>query len=298
MTECFDRSLAGIQVSAKITEKLFMRINTNMGAIQSQRALTTVNRETEESFGKLASGERITKAADDAAGLAISEKMKANIRSSKMASRNANDGISMVQVAEGGLNESTSVLTRMRELAMQAASDSVSDTERAMTQMEFQGMKMELERIAQGTVFNGKKLLNGSGSQMDFQVGVAGAGVNDQISYDAGGFNASIAALGVGSVEVLSKQGAQQSLGVIDQAFNKISTQRSSLGSIQNRLLSSSNNLGYYTENMSVSNSRIRDLDYASEASKQARNTTVQSAATAVASQANTTPQAALRLFS
>lgn len=274
-----------------------MRINTNIGAIQSQRALTAVNRETEESFAKLASGERITKAADDAAGLAISEKMKANIRSSKMANRNANDGISMVQVAEGGLNESTSVLTRMRELAMQAATDSVSDTERAMTQMEFQGMKMELERIAQGTVFNGKKLLNGSGSKMDFQIGVAGAGDNDQISYDTGGFNSSIAALGVGSVEVLSKQSAQESLGVIDQAFNKIASQRSSLGSIQNRLMSSSNNLGYYTENMSASNSRIRDVDYAAETSKQARNATVQSAATAVAAQANTTPQAALRLL-
>ncbi len=274
-----------------------MRINTNIGAIQAQRAMTTVNRESEESFAKLSSGERITKAADDAAGLAISEKMKANIRSSKMANRNANDGISMVQVAEGGLNESTSILTRMRELAMQAATDSVADSERSMIQMEFQGMKMELERIAKGTVFNGKKLLDGSGSQMDFQIGVAGAGDNDQISYNAGGFNATIGALGVGSVDVISKQSAQESLGVLDQAFDKIAKQRSSLGSIQNRLMSSSNNLGHYTENMSASNSRIRDVDVASETSKQARNMAVMQAAVAVGAQANTTPEAALRLL-
>lgn len=274
-----------------------MRINTNIGAMQAQRAMTTVNRESEESFAKLSSGERITKAADDAAGLAISEKMKANIRSSKMASRNANDGISMVQVAEGGLNESTSILTRMRELAVQAATDTVADSERSMIQMEFQGMKMELERIARGTSFNGKKLLDGSGSKMDFQIGVAGAGENDKISYNTGGFNATISALGVGSVDVLSKSAAQQSLGVLDQAFDKIANQRSSLGSIQNRLLSSSNNLGYYTENMSASNSRIRDVDVASESSKLARNSTVTQAAVAVGAQANTTPEAALRLL-
>jgi flagellin len=274
-----------------------MRINTNIGAMQAQRAMTTVSRESEESFAKLASGERITKAADDAAGLAISEKMKANIRSSKMASRNANDGISMVQVAEGGLNESTSILTRMRELAMQAATDTVADSERGMIQMEFQGMKMELERIARVTAFNGKKLLDGSGSKMDFQIGVAGAGENDQISYDTGGFNATISALGVGGVDVLSKPAAQQSLAVLDQAFDKIASQRSSLGSIQNRLMSSSNNLGYYTENMSASNSRIRDVDVANESSKQARNMTVMQAAVAVGAQANTSPQAALRLF-
>jgi flagellin len=274
-----------------------MRVNTNIGAIQAQRAMTTVNRESEESSAKLASGERITKAADDAAGLAISEKMKASIRSAKMANRNANDGISMVQVAEGGLNESTSILTRMRELAMQAATDSVADSERSMIQMEFQGMKMELERIAKVTVFNGKKLLDGSGSRMDFQIGVAGAGENDQISYNAGGFNATIGALGVGGVEVMSKQSAQQSLAVLDQAFDKIANQRSSLGSIQNRLLSSSNNLGHYTENMSASNSRIRDVDIASESSKQARNMTVMQAAVAVGAQANATPEAALRLL-
>ena len=274
-----------------------MRVNTNVGAIQAQRAMTTVNRESEESSAKLASGERITKAADDAAGLAISEKMKASIRSAKMANRNANDGISMVQVAEGGLNESTSILTRMRELAMQAATDSVADSERSMIQMEFQGMKMELERIAKVTVFNGKKLLDGSGSRMDFQIGMAGAGENDQISYNAGGFNATIGALGVGGVEVMSKQSAQKSLAVLDQAFDKIANQRSSLGSIQNRLLSSSNNLGHYTENMSASNSRIRDVDIASETSKQARNMTVMQAAVAVGAQANTTPEAALRLL-
>ena len=148
------------------------RINTNVAALASQRAMSTVNRETEESLGKLSSGQRITKASDDAAGLAISEKLKAHIRSSKQANRNANDAISLVQVAEGGLNESSSILTRMRELAIQAATDTLSDTERGLTDYEYQTMKNELDRIAQVTQFNGKKVLNGTNLAMDFQVGV------------------------------------------------------------------------------------------------------------------------------
>lgn len=268
-----------------------------MAAIQSHRTMTTVGRETEESSAKLASGSRIAKAADDAAGLAISERMKSHIRSSKQAGRNANDGISLVQVAEGGLNESTALLTRMRELAVQAASSTMDDSNRAMTEMEYQGLKAELDRIAAGTRFNGRSLLDGSGGEMDFHVGLFEGGM-DRITYGAGEFNSSVSSLGVGGVSLLSQQGAQSSLGVLDQAFNKIANQRSQLGSIQNRLLSSSNNLGIYSDNMSAANSRIRDVDVADEASKQARNSVVMQAAVATGAQANVEPQRALKLLS
>jgi flagellin len=273
------------------------RINTNIPALQSQRAMSTVNRESEESFHKLASGERIAKAADDAAGLAISEKMKANIRSSKQASRNANDGISLVQVTEGGLNESTSILIRLKELSIQAATDTVSDSERAMSNHEYQSLKSELDRIANVTEFNGKKVLNGSGGRLDFQVGVGEDGEEDRITIHTSKFNATQSALGVQGLNILSKQSAQASIEKIDGAVNEISSQRSLLGSIQNRLISSSTNLDIYTTNMSSANSRIRDLDYADETSKQARNSVVGQAGTAVMAQANTSGSTALKLL-
>lgn len=267
-----------------------------MSSLQAQRPLKAVTREKEESSVKLASGERITKAADDAAGLAISEKLKAEIRSSRQANRNANDGLSLVQVAEGGLSESSGILTRMRELSIQSASDTMSDSERAMSNMEYQAFKNELNRIAQITEFNGKKLLNGSGSQLDFQVGVGDNSADDHISYNPNAVNATTSALGVAHISIESKYNAQQSLSVIDAAINKISGHRSLLGSIQNRLQTSSNNLGIYTENMSAANNRIRDLDYAVETANQARNNIVSDASTAVMAQANTVGQNALKL--
>lgn len=273
------------------------RINTNISAIQAQTPLSKVSREIEESTAKLSSGERITRAADDAAGLAISEKLKAEIRSSKQANRNANDGISLIQTAEGGLNESSSILTRMRELAIQAASDTLTDADRSKSSLEYQALKSELDRISKTTEFNGTKLLNGSGPTLDFQVGVGSNNFEDQISYKTSQMNSGLEALGVGSSIISSKSGAQQSLSQIDSAINKISGQRSILGSLQNRLSSSSNNLYVYTENMSASNSRIRDVDFAEETAKQARNTIISSAGTAVLAQANTSGQGALKLL-
>lgn len=272
------------------------RVNTNLSSLQAQRPLKTVVRETHESSAKLASGERITKAADDAAGLAISEKMKAEIRSSRQANRNANDGLSLVQVAEGGLNESSSILTRMRELAIQSASDHMSDSERGMSDREYQAYKDELNRIAQITEFNGKKLLNGSSLQLDFQVGVGSNSADDQISFNTNSVNASTASLGVAHLSISSKYGAQQSLGTIDRAIDKVSGHRALLGSIQNRLQTSSNNLGIYVQNMSFSNSQIRDVDYALETANQARNSIITQTSTAVLAQANTQGQNALKL--
>lgn len=274
------------------------RINTNMSSLQAQTPMKKVARETEESFAKLSSGERITKAADDAAGLAISEKLKAEIRSSRQANRNANDGISLVQTAEGGLNETSSLLTRMRELSMQAASDTLSDSDREKSSYEYNNIKQELERIAQSTEFNGRKLLNGQGPKLDFQVGVGSHSSDDIISFNSSNINAGIDSLGVSNVSINSKFNAQESLSIIDSAINKVSAQRSTIGSIQNRLNTSSNNLQIYTENMSSANSRIRDVDYAVETSNQARNSILTNANTAVLAQANMSGQGALKLIS
>ena len=274
------------------------RINTNMASLQAQTPLKQVSRETEESFAKLSSGQRITKAADDAAGLAISEKLKAEIRSSKQAGRNANDGISLVQTAEGGLNETSSLLTRMRELAMQAASDTLTDSDRAKSSMEYEQIKDELDRISQVTEFNGQKLLNGSGPRLDFQVGVGSHSSDDVISYDSKKLNSGTQSLGVSSATITSKVAAQQSLSSVDRAINRVSEQRSIIGSIQNRLTTSSNNLMIYNENMNAANSRIRDVDYALETSNNARLGILNSTNTAVMAQANMTGQNALKLLS
>jgi len=273
------------------------RINTNIASMQAQSSLSKVNKEGQESFAKLSSGSRITKAADDAAGLAISEKLKSEIRSAQQANRNANDGISMVQVAEGGLNETSNILTRMRELAMQSASDTVGDTERQMTNLEYQQLKSEMERISQVTQFNGKSLLNGEGGKVEFQIGTSADEFKDRIAFEPGQLNSGVEALGVDSLEVSSKEGAQESLAKLDSAIEKVSGQRAVLGALQNRLTSTSNNLQVYTENMSAANSRIRDVDYAEETAKQARNNILTAAGTSVLAQANVSGQNALKLI-
>lgn len=273
------------------------RINTNVASLQAQTSLSKVNKEAQESFSKLSSGSRITKSADDAAGLAISEKLKSEIRSAQQANRNANDGISMVQVAEGGLNETSNILIRMRELAVQSASDTVGDVERGMSNLEYQQLKQEMDRISQVTQYNGTNLLDGSGDKKEFQVGTGADEFKDRISFDPGMLNSGLDSLGVEGIEVSSKEGAQDSLATIDSAIEKVSGQRALLGSIQNRLTSTTNNLQTYTENMSAANSRIRDVDYAEETAKQARNQIITAAGTSVLAQANVSGQNALKLI-
>jgi flagellin len=273
------------------------RINTNVSSIAAQRSLSVNNREAEGNLSKLSSGSRITKAADDAAGLAISEKMKAGIRSMKQADRNANDGISMVQTAEGSLNEVSSILTRMRELAVQTSSDTVGDTERGMTNMEYQNLKLELERISQVTEFNGKKLLDGQGGKYDFQVGINNDDFQDRITYDSKVVNTRLDSLGVAELDVSSKSGSQESLSALDSAIEKVSGHRAFLGAIQNRLVSTSNNLQVNVENLSAANSRIRDVDYAEATAAKAKNDILGAAGTSVLAQANMTGQNALKLI-
>lgn len=273
------------------------RINTNVSSIAAQRSLSVNSRESESNLAKLSSGTRITKAADDAAGLAISEKMKANIRSLKQADRNANDGISMVQTAEGGLNETSAILTRMRELAIQTSSDTVGDVERGMSNMEYQNLKLELERISQVTEFNGKKLLNGEGDKYDFQIGANNDAFQDRITYDAKQVNSKMDSLGISELDVSSKEGSQESLASLDSAIEKVSGFRAFLGGIQNRLVSTSNNLQVNVENMSAANSRIRDVDYADATATKAKNDILSSAGTSVLAQANMSGQNALKLI-
>ncbi len=273
------------------------RINTNTASISAQRALSVNNKESEASLAKLSSGSRITKAADDAAGLAISEKLKAQSRSLQQANRNANDGISMIQVAEGGLNETQNILTRLRELGIQAASDTVGDTERSFTNMEYQQLKSELQRIAEVTEFNGTKLLDGSGDIYDFQIGVNNNDFQDRISYDATYTNASLDALEIDGLGVDSKESAQESLASVDSAIETVSRYRSNLGALQNRLTSTSNNLQVADENIQSANSRIRDVDYALETATNTRNSILNQAGTSVLAQANTNGQNALRLI-
>jgi flagellin len=272
------------------------RINTNVASLQTQNALNRVNRDSQDSLSKLASGSRITKAADDAAGLGISEKLKATIRSTQQANRNANDGISMVQVAEGGLNETSNILVRMRELSIQAASDTVGDSERGMANLEYQALKSEMDRISQVTEFNGKKLLNGEADAYEFQIGINGEAFENRIDFQASELDAGLESLGVNRVDIGSKEGAQDSLAYLDAAVEKVSSQRAVLGSLQNRLVSTSNNLQNTAENMSAANSRIRDVDYAEETAKQTRNQILSSAGTSVLAQANMSSQGALKL--
>ncbi|MBD65874.1 MAG: flagellin FliC [Halobacteriovoraceae bacterium] len=273
------------------------RINTNVSSIAAQRSLSQVNRSQTDTLSKMSSGSRISKAADDAAGLAISEKLKAQIRSSAQAERNANDGVSMVQTAEGGLNEISNMLTRLRELSIQAASDTVGDTERGFTNMEYQQLKSEIQRISEVTEFNGRKLLNGTGEVIDFQIGTNNDSFQDRISFDAKMTDSSLGSLNIGEIDVVSKENAQNSLSNIDKAIETISGQRAALGAIQNRLVSTTNNLQITQENLSAANSRIRDVDYAQISAENAKNNILNQAGTAVLAQANANGQGALRLL-
>lgn len=273
------------------------RIATNVNAITAQRSLKKLSVQEGITSAQLASGSRITRSADDSAGLAISEKLRANIRSSQQANRNANDGISMIQVAEGGLTESANIMIRLRELAIQSASDTVGNVERGYTDLEFQQLKNELERISQTTKYNGVGLLDGSGEQLDFQIGSGNNDFQDRIAYKPGEINAGLDALGMGSEAVSDKESAQNSLEKIDSAINTVSGQRAILGSLQNRLLTTSANLETSVENMSSANSRIRDVDYAEATAKQTQVNIMKQAGISVLGQANQTPTQALRLI-
>ena len=274
-----------------------MRVTTNIAALNAQRNLVGSQRQINDSMAKLASGSRINKAADDAAGLAISESFKAQIRSAAQAQRNANDGISMVQTAEGGLNEIGNIVVRLRELGIQASSDTIGQTERGMLNKEVGQLKSEIQRIASVTTWGTTKLLDGSSPQFDFQVGIRNNAEEDRISFKAGENVATLDALGLSGLDFSSKDGAQEALSKLDDAQTSISGTRANLGALQNRLTSTVDNLGVAQENMSAANSRIRDTDVAQASSEMTRNNILLQAGTSTLAQANQSNQLALKLI-
>lgn len=273
-----------------------LRVTTNMPAINAQRNLINSQRAIQTSSAQLAGGSRITKSADDAAGLAISENMKSQIRSSVQARRNANDGISLVQTAEGGLNETSNIITRMRELAIQAASDTVGLVERDMIDKEVQQLKAEVQRISNTTTWNTTKLLDGSTAVFDFQVGLY-ATENDMISFDSAQNVSTLDGLGLTDITYLEKETSKDALVLLDTAQTSINGMRANLGALQNRLVSTTDTLAVSEENLAAANSRIRDTDVAASSTEMARNNVMLQAGTATLAQANQNGQLALKLI-
>ncbi len=274
-----------------------LRIATNITALNAQRQMAITRANLDKTLERLASGSRINHAGDDAAGLAISENLRAQIRGVRQAKRNAQDGVSLIQVSEGGLNEISNMLVRLRELSIQAASDTIGDNERQFADREFQSLKQEIDRIANVTQFNGIPLLNGKAGIFEIQVGVHNNPILDRIVYDGERSDASIDALKLGGESIATKQGAQLSLAVIDDALNRVNSIRSDLGAMQNRLQSTINNLAINEENLSAANSRIRDTDMAEEVSNLTKDNILMQAGIAVLGQANNTNSTALKLL-
>ena len=292
-----------------------LRIRTNISSLTAQRSLQNSTNAMRETSAQLASGYRINKAADDAAGLAISSNLTARSKSLEQATRNANDGVSLIQVAEGGMNEITNMLVRLRELATQAASDTIGNKERSYTNREYVGLVDEIERIANTTEFNGMKLFKGgegNGDVKDLFTIHVGAGDGkvantDQIKIDVEQMKFDpLADLGLGKESEIgplveggdfSRETAAAKLTILDTALSKISSNRSYLGAQQSRMGSAINNLGIEVENLKSANSRIRDVDFASASAQFTQNKILQSAGVSVLAQANSEPNAALELL-
>lgn len=274
-----------------------LRVTTNIASLNAQKTLGQINRGVEKSYAQLSSGSRITKAADDAAGLSISEVLKSTIRGYGQAKRNAEDGISMVQVAEGGLSEISNMMVRLRELAVQGASDTIGEKERGFIDLEVQQLKNEIQRIAQTTRFGSIKMLDGSGGTYDFQVDINNDDFADRIKFDAGLQNVQLDALGIDGLAFDSKEGAQEALATIEDSQVKVNAQRATLGALQNRLVSTIENLSTTVENFSAANSRIRDADIGESTAELARNQVLQQASIGVLSQANQSTAVALKLI-
>jgi len=272
-----------------------LRVNSNIASLNAQRSLSTTTERLQANYRRLSTGLRISTASDDAAGLAISERFRAQIRSTNQAIRNAQDGISLTQTGEGALNEVSSILIRMRELSIQASNGTVSDADRATLHQEFADLINEIDRIAQSTTFNGVKLLDGTGSTLTFQVGTGTTTGIDTIQLSTSDTLA--LTLGLSTLDIGS--GGLPTLAVqqLDGAINAVSRVRGQFGAAQNRLSTTIANLQIQSENLSAAESRIRDVDVAVETSALTRNSILQQAAISILAQANTQPQAALQLL-
>jgi flagellin len=272
-----------------------LRISTNLASIDAQRQLGVQQKRNTHALAALSSGSRIVTAADDAAGLAISENIKGQTRGLAMARQNAFNAGSLVQVSEGGLNEINNILIRFRELGVQAASDNIGDTERGFLDTEFQQLKEESQRIAVTTRFGNKKLLDGSGEKLEFHVGPFGDKDNI-ISYNTNA-DATNSALGTDGLSIADKGSARDTLGAVDEALLKIGKMRADFGAVQSRLNTTTSNLDIQYENLSAAGSRIRDADVAFESAELASSNVLQNAAVSVLASANQQPNSALRLL-
>ncbi len=269
-----------------------LRVNTNIASMTAQRNLNAVSTRLSGNFARLSSGLRIASASDDAAGLGISERMRSQIRSFAVAGRNAQDGVSLTQTAEGALQEVGNNLTRMRELAVQAANGTLNATDRATLDNEFQELSAEIDRIATQTTFNGVALLDGSSASLDIQVGVNAAETITVALADS-----TAATLAVDTLDVTSIANAGTAIAALDAAIDTVSTSRGTLGASQNRMTSAIASIANAKENLAAAESRIRDVDVAAETADLTRNSILQQAAVSVLSQANVQPQLALRLL-
>ena len=274
-----------------------LRINTNVASLNAQRNLSGTKLAMDKTLEKLASGQRINRAGDDAAGLAISENLKAQIRGLSQAERNAQDGVSLVQIAEGALAEVSNILIRLRELGVQAASDTIGSTERKFLNVEFEQLLAEVDRIANSTEFNRVPLLNGTGAVFDIQIGTRNDPMSDRLTFDASSADVNVAALGMNLASIADKISAQNSLSAIDQSIITVSGIRADFGALQNRLQSTINNLAVNVENLSAANSRIRDTDIAKETAELTKGNILVTAGTSVLAQANNSTKMALGLI-
>jgi len=269
-----------------------LRVNTNIASMTAQRNLGSVTSRLQGNFARLSSGLRIASAADDAAGLGISERMRAAIRSFTVAGRNAQDGVSLAQTAEGALQEVSNNLTRMRELAVQAANGTLTATDRATLDTEFQELVAEIDRISAQTTFNGVALLDGVTASLDIQVGVnSGETITVTLA------DTTATTLAIDTLDVTSAANANTAMTAIDTAIDDVTTARGTMGAAQNRMTSAIASIASARENLAAAESRIRDVDVAMETADLTRNTILQQAAVSVLAQANVQPQLALTLL-
>ncbi|MBF0311884.1 MAG: flagellin FliC [Oligoflexia bacterium] len=275
-----------------------LRILTNVASQEVQRNLRAVSQKADTELSRLSSGKRITKSADDAAGLAISTNLDAQTRGLRQATRNANDGISLVQTAEGGLNEITNILVRLRELTVQGASDTVGDAERGLLNSEFQSLVQEVDRISEATTFNGTSLLNGNSGKgtLEFHVG-AFAGEQNKIIFDADATNASADNIGISGLTIEAREDAAEAISSLDGAITNVSSLRAGLGATQSRLQSTVSNLEIQTINQDGARSVIQDVDVAQATANLASANVLKAAGVSTLVQANNIPTAALRLI-
>jgi flagellin len=274
-----------------------LRVNTNISSLNAQRNLSVTTRSLDNTFRHLSSGLRITSAADDAAGLAVSENLRKNIASLRVAARNTNDGISVTEQAEGGMAQIGSLLSRMRELAVQSSSGTLADAERAHLNTEYTALADEIERISEATNFNGVDLTNGSFTAIEVQVGIHNVAAVDRISIALFDLGSTTLAVDTGVTSVSTATQAQASLANLDTAIASVNSMRASIGAIQNRLNAALNQLEISVETNSAAESRIRDADFATETAALARQQVLSQSGVAVLSQANTGPQLALQLL-